>query len=68
MPEKTPEISPREKQLLRGIAAARTYSEIAHDMKVSHETIKSYVARLRGKLGIRTKVGLALWATENLKD
>lgn len=64
----TTDLTPRELQLLRGIRADKTYPQIARDMAVGFETIKSYVARLRAKLGIDTKVGLALWAERNLKD
>lgn len=66
--KKTQALTPRELELLAGIRAGKTYPSIAHDLKVSFETVKSYVARLRAKLGIDTKVGLALWAERNLKD
>lgn len=65
---RTPALTERELQLLRGIVADKTYAQIAHDLGLSHETIKSYVARIRAKLGIDSKVGLALWAAKNLKD
>lgn len=68
VPKKPPTLTPRELDLLRGIRADRTYPQIANSLNLSLETIKSYVARLRGKLGIDTKVGLALWAERNLKD
>jgi DNA-binding CsgD family transcriptional regulator len=60
------ELSDRERGVLLGIAADKTYAQIAHDMGVSHETVKSYANRLRAKLGINSKIGLALWAERNL--
>lgn len=69
VPEKSdPELSPRELQLLAGIVTAKTYPQIAYDLGLSLETIKTYAARLRAKLGVDTKVGLALWAAKHLKD
>ncbi len=63
---KKPELTEREKELLRGVVADKTYAEIAYTMGLSYETVKSYAARIRGKLGINTKIGLALWAAKNL--
>ena len=60
-------LSERERAVLRGIAEDKTYAQIAHSMGVSHETVKSYATRLRAKLGLDTKVGLALYWERNLK-
>jgi DNA-binding CsgD family transcriptional regulator len=30
--------------------------------------VKTYAARLRAKIGVKTKVALALWASDNLGD
>jgi DNA-binding CsgD family transcriptional regulator len=60
-------LSEREKDVLAGIGQDKTYAEIARDLGVSHETVKSYATRLRAKLGIKTKVGLALWAERNME-
>lgn len=62
------ELSPREVDILKGILSNKTYPQIANGLGLSLETIKSYTARLRAKLGVDTKVGLALWAERNLKD
>lgn len=59
-------LSGRERDVLRGIVADKTYARIAHDLGISHETVKSYANRLRAKLGISTKIGLALWAERNM--
>lgn len=65
---KKPSLSPRDMDLLRGVRAGKKYADIAHDIGVGFETVKCYMSRLRAKLGVDTKVGLALWAERNLKD
>lgn len=59
-------LSTRERDVLRGIASERTYAQIAHKLGLSHETVKEYAKRLRAKIGVDTKVGLALWAERHL--
>ena len=63
---KAKDLSERERQVLEGIVADKTYPQIGHDLGLSFETIKMYAARLRTKLGIDTKVGLAIWGSKNL--
>lgn len=62
-----PKLSPRELEVLRGILANKTYPQIAAQLGLGLETIKSYTSRLRAKLNVENKVGLALWAERNLK-
>lgn len=70
MPKKTAVqvagLTPREIEVLKGIADDKTYAQIAHNIKLSYDSVKSYANRLRAKLGCDTKVGLALWAAKNL--
>lgn len=61
-------LSERERDVLRGIVEDKTYAQIAHGMGLSFETVKVYANRLRAKLGIRSKTGLALWASDNLEN
>lgn len=61
------ELSARERAVLEGIGKDKTYAEIAHNMNVSHETVKRYAVRLRAKLGVNTKVGLALYWERHLR-
>lgn len=58
-------LSDREESVLRGIVADKTYPVIARDLGISRETVKVYARRLRTKIGVSTKVGLALWAVKN---
>lgn len=64
----TPTVSSREADVLRGILGGKKYSDIAAEMGVGVETVRGYLKRLRDKLKIRNKVGLALWAAEHIKD
>lgn len=58
-------LSARERDVLRGVVADKTYGQIANDLKLSVETIKTYAARLRSKVNVRTKTGLALYAIKH---
>lgn len=62
----TVSLTPRELDVLRGIAASKAYPAIAADLGVSLENVKSYAARLRRKLGVKNKVAVALWAVQHL--
>lgn len=55
-------ISDREKQLLSYICTEKTYQEIAAEMFLSPKTIDGYRNSLFQKLGIKSRVGLAMYA------
>ena len=59
---KKPALTPREWDVLRGIAEGKTNAQIGNGLGGSYETVKMYVNRLRTKLGVRTKVGIAAHA------
>jgi len=64
-----PDLTPRERDVLRGIAEGKTNAQIGNDLGVTYETVKMYVNRLRTKLGVRTKIGIAAHAIRhNLVD
>lgn len=67
MPNNKPDLTAREAALLRGVVANKTFPEIAAGLGLSPETIKKEAARLKLKLGVDGKVGLALWAKTNMK-
>jgi DNA-binding NarL/FixJ family response regulator len=58
-------LSPRELDILRGIAADKTYPVIARELGLSYNTVKTYASRIFEKLGVRSKVGLAVYAINN---
>ena len=43
----------------------RTNAEIAAELHISLSTVKSHVASLMGKLDVRNRVEIAMWAYES---
>ncbi|WP_236045839.1 response regulator [Streptacidiphilus fuscans] len=58
-------LSAREIDVVKAIAVGRTNQEIAAELFISLSTVKSHVASVQGKLGVRNRVGIAAWAWEN---
>lgn len=58
-------LSERETEVTRVIAQGRTNQEIAATLFISLSTVKSHVASIQAKLGVRNRVGIAAWAWEN---
>lgn len=57
-----PEITKREKEFLAYVCSELTYKEIAEKMFCSPRTVESYRDSLFEKLGVKTRVALALYA------
>ncbi len=55
-------LSAREVEIVRLIAEGRSNAEIAAELFLSHETIKTYVSRILGKLGLRDRVQVVVFA------
>ena len=55
-------LTDREEQVLLAVARGRTNQEIARDMYITLSTVKSHVASLMSKLGVRNRVEIAIWA------
>lgn len=57
-------LSDREKDFLRFTCTELTYKEIGEKMFCSHRTVESYRDSLFEKLGVKTRVALALYAVK----
>ena len=55
-------LTPRQRQVLRLIAAGRTRKQIANELQVSAKTVDSFRAQLMEQLGIRDVAGLVRFA------
>lgn len=57
-------LTDREEQILAAVARGRTNGEIAAEFFISLSTVKTHIANLMAKLGVRNRVEIALWAYE----
>lgn len=57
-------LTDREEEVLVTVARGRTNSEIADQLHISLSTVKTHLAALMRKLGVRNRVELAMWAHE----
>jgi DNA-binding NarL/FixJ family response regulator len=57
-------LTDREEQVLAIIASGRTNNEIAEALFITPSTVKTHIASLMAKLGVRNRVEIAIWAYE----
>ena len=57
-------LSERELDIARSIARGRTNREIAAELFISLSTVKTHIARIQNKLGVRNRVEIAAWCWE----
>lgn len=58
-------LTPRELEVLRHVARGLSNAEIARALTVGEGTVKTHVARVLAKLGMRTRVHLVIYAYEH---
>jgi DNA-binding NarL/FixJ family response regulator len=58
-------LSERELEVVRIIATGRTNQEIAAELFISLSTVKTHLAAIQQKLGVRNRVQIAAWAWES---
>jgi DNA-binding NarL/FixJ family response regulator len=58
-------LSEREIEVIRAIAKGRTNTEIGAELFISLSTVKTHLASVQNKLGVRNRVEIAAWAWES---
>jgi DNA-binding NarL/FixJ family response regulator len=61
----SPELTTREREVLRLLARGRSNRAIAAELFLSEGTIKGYVSVILGKLQVEDRTQAALWAVKN---
>ena len=65
LPDELTRLTDRELTVLRAIATGATNAEIAAELFVSVATVKTHVARVLAKLGLRDRVQVVIFAYES---
>ena len=56
-------MTPRERQVVRTVAAGFTNKDIAAQLRISEDTVKHHLTNIFDKVGVSTRLELALFAT-----
>lgn len=64
LPDRDVDLTERETEVLECIAAGRNNEQIATELGLSYATVRNYVARLYGKLGVHSRAEAVIWARE----
>ena len=65
LPDELARLTDRELTVLRAIATGASNAEIAEELFVSIATVKTHVARILAKLGVRDRVQAVVFAYES---
>jgi predicted ATPase/DNA-binding CsgD family transcriptional regulator len=57
-------LSRREREVAKLVAAGMTNRQIAERLFIAERSAEGHVARIRNKLGVRSRTGVATWAVE----
>jgi DNA-binding NarL/FixJ family response regulator len=64
-----PELTPREREILRLVAAGMANKEIAAELAITERTARTHVSNILRKLGLGSRTQAALWAVrEGIAD
>jgi DNA-binding CsgD family transcriptional regulator len=59
-------LTPREQDVVREIMEGKRNKEIAESLGLGIESIKTYAARIRKKLGVRNRTAVAVWGMKHI--
>jgi DNA-binding NarL/FixJ family response regulator len=63
--EPAAQLTPREREVVALIAKGRSNRDIAAALFISERTARTHVSHLLGKLGLESRIQLAIWAHDN---
>jgi two-component system, NarL family, nitrate/nitrite response regulator NarL len=58
-------LTPRERDLVRGIVAGRTNRELAREFKLNEQSVKNVLSMIYLKCRVRNRLELALFAVKH---
>jgi DNA-binding NarL/FixJ family response regulator len=58
-------LTPREREVLQALAAGLSDYEIAHQLYVSHETVRSHMVNVLHKLGVDSRLKALVFAVKH---
>lgn len=63
-PARTDRLTERETEVLVMLAHGKANKEIAHDLRIGQQTVKTYVSHIFGKLGVHSRTQAAVQALQ----
>ena len=67
-PDPLQPLSPRERDVLRLIARGHSNRQIARDLAIGEQTVKTHVRSILSKLGLQNRVQAAIFALRHQTD
>ncbi len=61
-------LTPREREVLRAVAAGLANKHIARRLGISERTVKAHLTSVFARLGVTDRTQAALWARDHLRD
>ena len=68
LPQPVEPLTAREQEVLATVARGLSNSEIAAELHITLSTVKTHLASLMQKRGVRNRVGIAIWALDRRRN